>query len=307
MKKFNDRITRRHALKLIAAASAAGIIPCSLLEANSGMLLRKIPSSGEGLPVIGLGTSQVFDVGQDEDEREPLSQVLQLLVEAGASIVDTAPMYGRAQQVLGQLTTGMRKDLFLATKVLMEGRDAGIRQMDESMAYLGTDSVDLMQVHNLVDWQVQLNTLRSMKEEGRIRYLGITHYRTSAFAALERIMLDTPLDFVQLNYSLLTPDAEQRLLPLAAEKGIAIMVNRPFERGAVFDKVYRRPLPGYASELGINSWGQFFLKWILGNTAVTCVIPATSSPKHMIDNLGAGTGPMPDKSMRARMSADIRG
>jgi diketogulonate reductase-like aldo/keto reductase len=164
-----------------------------------------------------------------------------------------------------------------------------------------------MQVHNLVDWQVQLNSLRSMKEEGRIRYLGITHYRTSAFAAVEEIMLSTPLDFVQLNYSLLTPEAEQRLLPLAADKGIAIMVNRPFERGAVFDKVYRRPLPGYASELGINSWGQFFLKWILGNTAVTCVIPATSSPKHMLDNLAAGVGPVPDESMRARMATDIRG
>jgi diketogulonate reductase-like aldo/keto reductase len=271
------------------------------------MLQRKIPSSGESLPAVGLGTSRVFDVGKAADDREPLAQVLRLLVEAGASVVDTAPMYGRAQQVIGQLTAGMRKDLFLATKVLMEGRDEGIRQMEESLEYLGTDSVDLMQVHNLVDWRVQLDSLRSLKEEGRVRYLGITHYRTSAFPALEEIMLETPLDFVQLNYSLLTPDAEQRLLPLAADKGIAIMVNRPFERGAVFDKVYRRPLPGYAADLGINSWGQFFLKWILGNPAVTCVIPATSSPKHMIDNLTAGVGPMPDESMRTRMTAEILG
>jgi diketogulonate reductase-like aldo/keto reductase len=307
MKIVDGRITRRQALKLIAAASAAGILPFRLLEASTSMLQRKIPSSGESLPAIGLGTSRVFDVGKDADEREPLAQVLRLLVEAGASVVDTAPMYGRAQQVIGHLTAGMRKDLFLATKVLMEGRDEGIRQMDESLEYLGTDSVDLMQVHNLVDWRVQLDSLRSLKEEGRVRYLGITHYRTSAFPALEEIMLETPLDFVQLNYSLLTPDAEQRLLPLAADKGIAIMVNRPFERGAVFDKVYRRPLPGYAADLGINSWGQFFLKWILGNRAVTCVIPATSSPKHMIDNLAAGIGPIPDESMRTRMTAEILG
>ena len=306
MRIVDGRITRRQALKLMVAAGAAGILPSHLLEASTSMLQRKIPSSGESLPAIGLGTSRVFDVGKDADEREPLAQVLRLLVEGGASVVDTAPMYGRAQQVIGQLTGGMRKDLFLATKVLMEGRDEGIRQMEESLEYLGTDSVDLMQVHNLVDWRVQLDSLRSLKEEGRIRYLGITHYRTSAFPALEEIMLETPLDFVQLNYSLLTPDAEQRLLPLAADKGIAIMVNRPFERGAVFNKVYRRPLPDYASELGINSWGQFFLKWILGNTAVTCVIPATSSPKHMIDNLAAGIGPLPDESMRARMAADVR-
>jgi diketogulonate reductase-like aldo/keto reductase len=307
MKIVDGRITRRQALKLIVAASAAGILPFRLLEASTSMLQRKIPSSGESLPAVGLGTSRVFDVGKAADDREPLAQVLRLLVEAGASVVDTAPMYGRAQQVIGQLTAGMRKDLFLATKVLMEGRDEGIRQMEESLEYLGTDSVDLMQVHNLVDWRVQLDSLRSLKEEGRIRYLGITHYRTSAFPALEEIMLETPLDFVQLNYSLLTPDAEQRLLPLAADKGIAIMVNRPFERGAVFDKVYRRPLPGYAADLGINSWGQFFLKWILGNPAVTCVIPATSSPKHMIDNLTAGVGPMPDESMRTRMTAEILG
>ncbi|MGI9265571.1 MAG: aldo/keto reductase [Gammaproteobacteria bacterium] len=299
------QISRREVLKLIAATGLAGTLPAGFLDAKPSMIRRKIPSSGEGLPVIGLGTSQVFDVGSDPADRAPLLEVLRLLVDAGASIVDTAPMYGRAQQVIGQLAQDMRKDIFLATKVLKEGKDAGIRQMKESMTYLGTDSVDLMQVHNLVDWKVQLDTLRSMKEEGTIRYLGITHYRTSSFQSLEEIMMSTPLDFVQLNYSLLTPDAEQRLLPLAQDKGIAIMVNRPFERGGVFERTRGKPLPGYAADLGIESWGQFFLKWILGNEAVTCVIPATSKPKHMIDNLAAGVGLLPDAEMRAKMSKDI--
>jgi diketogulonate reductase-like aldo/keto reductase len=305
MNKMADPITRRKVLKLIAAAGVVGTLPAGLLNAQAAMIRRAIPSSGEDLPVIGLGTSRVFDVGDEPGARAPLSEVLQLLVASGASIVDTAPMYGRAQQVIGDLTGSMRKDLFLATKVLEEGKEAGIRQMKQSMDYLGTDSVDLMQVHNLVDWQIQLDTLRSMKEEGKIRYLGITHYRTSAFSALEEIMLKTDLDFVQLNYSLLTPDAERRLLPLAADKGIAIMVNRPFERGGVFERTRGRQLPEYAADLGIASWGQFFLKWILGNEAVTCVIPATSKPKHMIDNLAAGLGPLPDAAMRVKMAVDI--
>lgn len=307
MNGIANPVSRREALKLIAAAGIAGTLPAGMLEASPSMMRRKIPSSGEGLPVIGLGTSQVFDVGSNPDDRAPLQEVLRLLVDAGASIVDTAPMYGRAQQVIGQLTQGMRKELFLATKVLKEGREEGVRQMKESMAYLGTDSVDLMQVHNLVDWKVQLETLRAMKEEGTIRYLGITHYRTSSFRSLEEIMLSTPLDFVQLNYSLLTPEAEERLLPLAEEKGIAIMVNRPFERGGVFERTRGKQLPGYAADLGIKSWGQFFLKWILGNEAVTCVIPATSKPKHMIDNLAAGIGPLPDAAMRKKMSVEILG
>lgn len=301
-------LNRRQVLKLMGAAGVAGTLPWRLLEASDTMLRRPIPSSGEMLPVVGLGTSQVFNVGDDQDELAPLAEVLRLLVEGGATIVDTAPMYGRAQKVIGKLTAdGLRDKLFLATKVLMEGRSQGISQMEESMRFLNTDVVDLMQVHNLVDWKVQLETLRQWKEEGRIRYFGITHYRTSAFDALEEIMRATPLDFVQLNYSLLTPDAEDRLLPLAADKGIATMINRPFERGQVFDKVHRRALPDYAAELDITSWGQFFLKWILGNEAVTCIIPATSKPKHMIDNIGAGLGAMPDNAMRTRMTADILG
>ncbi len=308
MKVSTGSMSRRQVLKLMGAVGVAGTLPWRLLNASDTMLRRPIPSSGEMLPVVGLGTSQVFNVGDDQDELAPLAEVLRLLVEGGATIVDTAPMYGRAQKVIGKLTAdGLREKLFLATKVLMEGRSQGIRQMEESMRFLNTDMVDLMQVHNLVDWKVQLETLRQWKEEGRIRYFGITHYRTSAFDALEEIMRSTPMDFVQLNYSILTPDAENLLLPLAADKGIATMINRPFERGQVFDKVYRRPLPDYAAELDIESWGQFFLKWILGNEAVTCIIPATSKPKHMIDNLGAGLGAMPDENMRARMSADILG
>ncbi|UCC14939.1 MAG: aldo/keto reductase [Gammaproteobacteria bacterium] len=303
-------LDRRTLLKLMAAAAGAAILRSLPADDLSDTIRsRLIPSSGEALPVIGLGTAHVFDVGQTVEEREPLSEVLGLLTQGGGSVIDTSPMYGRAERVVGDLVSsaGLADRVFIATKVWITGRTAGIEQMQESMRLLKVDRIDLMQVHNLVDWRTHIETLRAWKEEGRIRYVGITHYRTDAHDELEAVMRAVPLDFVQLNYSMLTPDAESRLLPLAQEKGIAILVNRPYERGAVFSRVRGRELPGWAPELGIGSWGQFFLKWVLSHPAVTCVIPGTSKPHHMLDNIGAGFGVLPDAEARGAMREYVLG
>ena len=294
---------RRELLKMLGGLIGASWIPVPLAARGSSMLKRSIPSSGESLPAVGLGTSRVFDVGESREDRAPLLEVLELLTGHGGSVVDTSPMYGRAEKVVGDLARqgGLGDQIFLATKVWTRGREAGVAQMEESMKLLGSDTIDLMQIHNLVDWQTHIRTLRAWKEEGRIRYLGITHYRVDAFPDLEAIMLREQIDFVQLNYSILTPAAADRLLPLAADRGIAVLVNRPYENGAVFSRVRGMELPAWAQELEINSWGQFCLKWVLADPAVTCVIPGTSKPRHMLDNLGAGVGPLPDPSQRERM------
>jgi diketogulonate reductase-like aldo/keto reductase len=297
------RLSRRELIRVAVAGGLLGVLPARCLLAGEAVRRREIPSSGEPLPVVGLGTSRVFDVGAAESERAPLLEVLKLLTAGGGSVVDTSPMYGRAEGVVGDLSrsAGLRDQLFMATKVWTRGREAGIAQMRESFRLLGVERMDLMQVHNLVDLDTQLTTLRRWKEEGLIRYLGITHYRTDAFADLERIMTRETLDFVQLNFSILTPDAQDRLLPLAQERNIAVLVNRPYERGATFARVRGQSLPPWAAELGIATWGQYFLKWVLGHPAVTCVIPGTSRPSHMADNLQAGIGPLPDEEQRGRM------
>jgi diketogulonate reductase-like aldo/keto reductase len=303
MQNETAKLSRRAALKLLLASGAAAAMPTGLLRAASSMMRRPIPSSAEELPVIGLGTSRVFDVGRAESDLAPLAEVLEILVREGGSVVDTSPMYGRAEGVTGHLAgkAGMTDRLFLATKVWTGGRDAGIAQMNESFRLLETDRVDLIQVHNLIDWRTHLETLSAWKAEGRIRYTGITHYRVDAFDELEDVMTAADWDFVQLNYSILTPDAEQRLLPLARERGIAVLVNRPFERGGTFRQVRDLDLPGWAKEHDIESWGQFFLKWVISHPAVTCVIPGTSKPKHMLDNAGAGHGALPDEALRRKM------
>jgi len=304
---LSGRMSRRDLIRLALASGLLGLVPARRLLAGDTLRQRSIPSSGEPLPVVGLGTSRVFDVGTAESERAPLLQVLKLLTGGGGCVVDTSPMYGRAEQVVGDLSTsaGLRDRLFVATKVWTRGRDEGIAQMRESFRLLGVQRMDLMQVHNLVDLDNQLATLRAWKKEGLIRYLGITHYRTDAFADLERIMSEETLDFVQLNFSILTPDAETRLLPLAQERGIAILVNRPYERGQTFARVRGKDLPAWSGDFGVESWGQFFLKWVLGHPAVTCVIPGTSRPEHMIDNLQSGIGPLPDEEQRRRMRAFV--
>jgi diketogulonate reductase-like aldo/keto reductase len=267
------------------------------------MLTRAIPSSGEKLPVIGLGTWQAFDVDLTSDNRRQLGDVLSLFVKLGGRVIDTSPMYGRAEDVIGELATalGIQDKLFLATKVWTRGRENGIKSMERSMALLRAKRIDLMQVHNLVDVQTQLATLREWKAQGRIRYLGITHYEAGAFADVEKIMRGEKLDFVQINYSLMEREAEERLLPFAQEREIAVIVNRPFGGGDLFSRTRSKQLPDWAAEFDCHSWAQFFLKWIVANSAVTCAIPATDKPRHLEENIQAGSGPLPDAKMRQRM------
>ncbi len=300
-----EKITRREAARLIGGAAAAATVwPISSRAAeNATQLLRAIPSTGEKIPALGLGTSQTFDVGNSPNERGPLREVLRRFVELGGKVVDTSPMYGRAEEVIGDLASELklRDSLFLASKVWTTGKKEGIDSIERSGKLLQTKRLDLMQVHNLVDLETQLATLRAWKEEGRIRYLGITHYVESSFPAVEKILLREKLDFLQINYSIAERKAEERVLPLAREKGVAVLVNRPFARGNLFARLRARPLPEWAAEFDCKSWAQFLLKWILANAAVTCAIPATSDPRHLEDNMGAGIGRLPDEKNRERM------
>ena len=275
----------------------------------SAMLQRPIPSSGETLPAVGLGTWRAFDVGASAAEREPRKQTLERLVELGGRVIDSSPMYGAAESVVGDLAAylGVTDKLFLATKVWTSGRDAGLAQMEQSFRRLRAQRVDLMQIHNLVDWRTHLRTLREWKATGRIRYLGVTHYTASAYDELERVLRSEPLDVVQLNYSLGEREAERRILPLARERGIAVLVNRPFSTGGLFQRMRGETLPAWAAEMDCASWAQFFLKWILAHPAVTCVIPGTGQPQHVADNLKAGVGKLPDAQMRERMTALVAG
>ena len=268
------------------------------------MLTRPIPSTGEAMPVIGLGTWPVFDVGADNASREPLREVVRRLVEAGGTMIDTSPMYGRSEGVAGDIVAelGLREKTFLATKVWISGRDKGIAQMARSASLLKSPVIDLMQVHNLVDWRTQLATMRDMKAKGTLRYIGITHYTTGSLAELARILeAEDGIDFVQCGYSLATREAETRLLPICADRGVAVIVNQPLERGTLFRAVRGKPLPEWAGEFDCASWAQLFLKYLLGDAAVTVLIPATNKPDHMDDNLKAGFGRLPDESQRAQI------
>ena len=308
-------MTRREASKVMAGTAAGLLLPINTQSAteSSTMLTRVIPSSGEKLPVIGLGTWRAFDVDLTTDNRRQLEEVLSLFVKLGGRVIDSSPMYGRAEEVIGELTAalGIRDKLataslsggglFLATKVWTHGKENGIKSMERSMALLRTKRVDLMQVHNLVDVQTHLATLREWKQQGRIRYLGITHHEAGAFPDVEKIMRSEKLDFLQINYSLMEREAEQRILPLAQERAIAVLINRPFGAGDLFGKVRSKPLPGWATEFDCRSWAQFFLKWIVAHPAVTCAIPATDKPVHLQDNVQGGVGRLPDEKMRRRM------
>lgn len=271
---------------------------------DKAMLKRTIPVSGEKLPAIGLGTWQAFDVGDSPVEREPLAEVLRSFVKLGGKLIDSSPMYGRAESVIGDLTAkvGLRDALFLATKVWTTGKEAGIESMKRSAQRLKTKTIDLMQVHNLVDLDTQLATMRDWKEQGRIRYLGITHYVDSAFPEVQQILRREKLDVVQINYSIVDRTADERILPLARERGVATLINRPFASGDLFSRLRGKPLPDWAKEFDCKSWAQFLLKWILGNEAVTCAIPATGNVRHLEDNMAAGLGRMPDESLRRRMA-----
>lgn len=260
-----------------------------------------IPSSGEEIPVIGLGTWQAFNEASDASKSARLRQVLETFYAGGGRVVDTSPMYGSAEAVLGRLLP-KQPDWFLATKVWTNGKAAGIRQMERSLQLLGTRKLDLMQIHNLVDWRAHLPVLRGWKKEGRIRYLGITHYVTSAFEDLAGVLKEGGIDFVQLPFSPALPDAAERLIPLARDQGTAVLVNRPFEGGGLFGRLRGRPLPDFAKEFA-DSWAQVFLKYILAEPGVTCAIPGTGNPAHVADNLGAGRGRLPSPKERQQIRA----
>lgn len=300
------RIDRRTALKLVAAATAAALAPSRLSAREAPfMTTRKIPGSGELIPVIGMGTSDTFDVGADGMKRAVLQGVLRNLVDAGGSVIDTSPMYGSAESVAGDLIDelDLGPKLWLATKVWTRGREAGVKQIDASFARLRTKKLELLQIHNLLDWREHVPTLRALQASGKVRYSGITHYRADAHAELERVLGAEKFDWVQVNYSLAEPEAAARLLPFCQDKGIAVMANRPFADGALFARVRGKPLPPWAADVGCESWGQFFLRWVISHPAVTCVIPATSKPQHMADNAAAGRAPLPDARQRERMRA----
>jgi diketogulonate reductase-like aldo/keto reductase len=273
------------------------------------MLTRTIPSSGESLPVIGLGTWQAFDVGADAASRGPLATVLQELIAAGGMVVDSSPMYGRAEQVIGDLVSERhwRPQLFMATKVWTRGRKEGVEQMQQSMRRLRVDRVDLMQVHNLVDARTHLDTLRGWKADGRVRYVGVTHYTSRGAEEVADLLATETVDFVQINYSPVEREAERRLFPLTLERGIAVLANRPLggDTGRLLQRLRGRALPSWASEIDCTSWAQIILKFAVSHPAVTCAIPATSKPDHVRDNLQAGIGRMPDEVLRTRIAGAL--
>jgi len=290
----------------MGGSAAALIFPISTEATgeSSAMLTRTIPSSGEKVPVIGLGTWRAFDVDLSADVRKQLEDVLSTFVKLGGRVIDSSPMYGRAEDVIGQLTSalGIQDKVFLATKVWTEGKRSGIQSMERSMSLLHTNRIDLMQVHNLVDVNTQLATLQEWKQQGRIRYTGITHYESGALSDIEKLIRSQKFDFLQINYSLMEPEAEKRVLPLAQEHGVAVIANRPLGAGDLFGKVRSKPLPDWAAEFDCHSWAQFFLKWIVANPAITCAIPATDKLRHLEDNMLGGVGPLPDAKLRPRMA-----
>ncbi len=305
---------RRNAIKILLAAGALPMMSAvpQFVHAQSSnfqtpptMLTRPIPSSGERLPVIGLGTWQAFDVGADAAARAPLEDVLRAFVQLGGKLIDSSPMYGRSETVAGDLLAkiGAREKLFVATKVWTSGKDAGIAQMEDSMAKLRAKPIDLMQVHNLLDMETHLQTLAEWKKQGRVRYVGATHYTPSAYAAVAKAIEAHKMDFLQINYSVGERYAEQRLLPMARERGIAVIVNRPFAGGGLIRRLNSLPVPAWAAEIDCTSWAQLLLKFVVSHPAVTCAIPATSKLDHLRDNMAAGVGRMPDEKMRALIAA----
>jgi len=302
---LNDYLISRRTFvgTLAAALTAVWLAPGKLYAADHTLIRKTIPSTGESLPAIGLGSSRTLDIGSDQTALDSLVEVMQAFFANGGQLIDSSPMYGSAEQVIGELLqrTGPHDKLFAATKVWTDGEQDGIRQMQESLRKWGLDRFDLMQIHNLRDWQVHLRTLRDWKAAGKIRYIGITTSHGRSHEELETILRNEPFDFVQFSYNIEDRSAEERLLPLATERGIAVLVNRPFQRGSLFSKVKGQTLPDWAADIDCSSWGQFFLKFIVSHPAVTCVIPATSKLHHLQDNMAAGFGRIPDAATRKRM------
>ena len=303
-----DAISRRRAAKLIGATAAGAVLPIGAARVDAGdksRLMRSIPSTGEKLPVIGLGSALKFDVPPGSPQLKPLGEVMTLFVKHGGKVIDCSPMYGNAESVMGDLAakSHLRNSLFIATKVWTSGRQEGIAQMEHSLEHFQTKTIDLMQVHNLADVEIQMGSLRDWKGKGRIRYTGITYSEDRGFGEVERVMKLQKPDFVQINYSMVDRGAAQRILPLAQELRMGVIINRPFGGGGVFKAISAKPLPPWAAEFDCTSWAQFLLKWIVSHPAVTCVIPATNNPQHLEDNMAAGVGRLPDAKTRQRMAS----
>jgi len=297
------KTSRRTILKILGVSGLAPPMGLQAVDIKNNMARRIIPSTGELLPVIGLGTSRVFDTVLNERSLNPRKEIVKALLDHGGSLIDTSPMYGKAEEVTGKIAQDLKVNdrLFLATKVWIEGKEAGEIQMKESSKKLNKAVIDLMQIHNLLDWQTHIKTLYDWKEQGKINYIGISHFRSNAFSQIEKIITKEHIDFAQFNYSLQEREAEKRLLPLCKERGVATLINRPFMRGKLFKAVARKKLPNWAYEYNINTWSQFFLKFILANPGVTTIIPATSDPSHMVDNLNGGIGLIPEMGLQKRM------
>ncbi len=292
----------------LAMAAGASVATGASAASAGPLITRKIPSTGEAIPIIGLGTSGPFEIGNAASDRAPLKDVLNAFFGAGARLIDTSPMYSTAEGVLGELMSGsMHERVFLATKVWTRGDREGAEQMKHSAQVMKHPKLDLIQVHNLLDLDTHLKTLRAMKDEGLVRYIGITHYTVGSQADLAKIIQREKIDFVQTNYSAGTRNAEERLLPLAADRGVAVLVNRPFEDGKLFEQVEGRPLPSWAADIDCTSWGQIFLKFVFSHPAVTAAIPATGKVRHLQDNLAAARGRLPDAKQRKRIAQEIDG
>jgi diketogulonate reductase-like aldo/keto reductase len=298
--------SRRKIMQLYGTMGLGLMAVPSLLSFNSTqkMTFRRIPSSGEQLPIIGLGTWQTFDAGNASEELKVLKQVLMEMNRLGGKVIDSSPMYGSSEAVVGQLTSelGEGADFFYATKVWTSGKEAGIQQMNRSFKRMRRNTMDLMQIHNLVDWKTHIKTLKQWKEQGKIRYWGITHYLDSAHDTLEKVIQQEKPDFVQFNYSIRSRHAERSLFNTIQKNETAALINQPYESGSLFGLVKGKTLPIWCESYAIKSWGQYFLKFILSNEPVTCVIPGTSNPKHVVDNMMAGYGPMPDAATRDKMA-----
>jgi diketogulonate reductase-like aldo/keto reductase len=303
-------MARREALRRIGAAAGATWVASVAVSAGAQppaerlIAIRAIPASGEAIPIIGLGTWQTFDAGSNAVARKPLEQVLEAFSAAGGRVIDSSPMYGSSEEVVGDLRTktGAPPKPFIATKVWTTGKDSGIRQMEDSMRKLRVKVLDLMQVHNLLDVDTHLATLEAWKKEGRVRYVGVTHYTASGADAVAKVIARRPVDFVQINYSVAERDAEERLLPLCRDNGVAVIANRPFAGGDLFRRLRGTALPPWAAEIDCTSWAQLMLKFIVAHPALTCAIPASAKPEHTRDNMGAGYGRMPDEAMRNRIA-----
>ncbi|RKR07294.1 diketogulonate reductase-like aldo/keto reductase [Kushneria sinocarnis] len=297
-------MTRRRFLAGLAAAGLASRLPPALASAGDSPITRSIPSSGEVLPVIGMGTWRTFNVGTDPGLLDQRARVLEVFFERGGRVVDSSPMYGSSEAVMGRLLArlGRREALFAASKVWTRDEDETRESVQRSADLWGVGRFDLMQVHNLLGWEGHLETLKAMKAAGELRHVGVTTSHGRRHDELERIMAREPLDFVQLTYNLLDRDAEARLLPLARERGIAVIANRPFQGGRLFERCQPHPLPGWAEDAGVSSWAEFFLKFIVSHPALTCAIPATTRVEHMQENMGALHGRLPDEAQRRRMA-----